>query len=601
MPKRPDPVDVTKSDVLAKTFSRENVTFTLKRMASVRDKDNLIAHPLRSAVFIEFEEQLTEMISRLVISGLWSPTASYLCFTNKRSGNYRELVFPSLIDSVVGRRAIDVLEPKITADDNGRTFCGRSHASSNRQPGDYESWFQTWIDYSAKIATAARGERLAYVYDTDVADFFPSVDRPRAKQFLAQRTGAHGSLIELIFYCLEAWLPRFNYMAMTGLPIEPNDVSRLVAHNYLKIVDAEFPDTDGCRYVRYVDDSTIFTGDRAQAESAKRRHHMNLRAVSLNPNAAKSEIMTVEEYEERRHRDVNRRINSLNRDKNERSFNLLVAEWYRPSNRKKTNWDQVTKRLYRIAARRGWQAMKRRVVADLEKVPQLTPVVTEYMLQLDNADQYLDGVMKSWNRNEGNPERLIHFARFFCDGAFSPELSKRIADFAVGRVVADDDRPGAGYARGLLLLALHKHGNREHRKKILKWASVDTLKDEQLRLHFLYVFTCRDDDLDETLYSSLISLVSSDIDLLLRLCREARNGKVKRAKKFLYRYIRVYGDHRTVEARVLPLVLALARSRNDGVQEWLATMLKPVSKKVRPVQDAVLRSALEKLKSEMMS
>ena len=55
-------VDVSQVDVLAKTFSSEEVTFTLKRMASARDKDNLIAHPLRAAVLIEFEEQLSEMI-----------------------------------------------------------------------------------------------------------------------------------------------------------------------------------------------------------------------------------------------------------------------------------------------------------------------------------------------------------------------------------------------------------------------------------------------------------------------------------------------------------------------------------------------------------
>src|ERR1700730_937362 len=156
-------VDVSGADVLTKAFSRDNITYTLKRMASTRDKDNLIAHPLRAALLIEFEEELGEMISRLVIAGLWRPSSSYLCFTNKRSGNYRELVFPSLIDSVVGRRAIDVLEPRITADDNGRAFCGRSHASSTRQPGDYGNWFQTWLDFTAEIASAARGEQLAYV------------------------------------------------------------------------------------------------------------------------------------------------------------------------------------------------------------------------------------------------------------------------------------------------------------------------------------------------------------------------------------------------------------------------------------------------------
>jgi hypothetical protein len=592
-------IDVTQPDVLAEVFSRENVTFTLKRMASTRDKDNLIAHPLRSAVLIEFEEDLSEMISRLVIAGLWSPAASYVCFAHKRSGNYRELVFPCLIDSVVGRRAIDVLEPGITTDDNGRVFCGRSHASTTRQRGDYEDWFQTWLDFSSSIATAAKGERLAYVYDTDVADFFPSIDRPRAKQFLAQRTGAHASLIELVFYCLEAWLPRFNYMAMTGLPIEPNDISRLVAHNYLKIVDSDFPDTDRSRYVRYVDDSAIFVPDLKTAEDVKRRHHMSLRAIGLNPNAAKSEIMTVEEYEQRRHREVNLDIDRVFKSKDEKEFETLVTTWY--DLREKTeNWDRVTKRLYRTARLRRWDVMNRFVVEDLQKAPQLTSTVVEYLLQLENADEYLDDVLRLWTREEGNAERLIQVARFVCDASFSSDASKRIADFAVGRVIGEDDRQGAGYARALLLLAVHKHGNREHREKIVAWASVDNLKDEQLRLHFLYVFVCRK-ELDEKLRSALVPLISSDIDLLLRLCAQALDGKVKRARKILNRYVRVRPNCRTIEARALPLLFALAKSRNADVQAWFEWILRPGTESWRPVRDLVVRSMLETLHREMVS
>jgi hypothetical protein len=76
---------------------------------------------------------------------------------------------------------------------------------------------------------------------------------------------------------------------------------------------------------------------------------------------------------------------------------------------------------------------------------------------------------------------------------------------------------------------------------------------------------------------------------------------VKRAKKILYRYVRLRGDYRTVEARVLPLVSALVRSSNEGVQAWLEAMLEPQSKKVHPVRDMVLRSILLTLHSEMVS
>jgi hypothetical protein len=185
--------------------------------------------------------------------------------------------------------------------------------------------------------------------------------------------------------------------------------------------------------------------------------------------------------------------------------------------------------------------MKRRVVRDLHNAPDLTRWIIEYSLHLEKADEFLDEVLKLWNCKEGSTERLIHFARYLCDASFSPRSSERIADFTVGRIVQDDDRPGIGYARGLLLLALHKHGKRRHREMIVKWASVDTLKDEQLRVHFLYVFVCRQ-ELDEELRLALVQLISSDTDLLLRLCERALNGEVARVPKILRRYVRVRGQ-----------------------------------------------------------
>jgi hypothetical protein len=432
-----------------------------------------------------------------------------------------------------------------------------------------------------------------------VADFFPSIDRNRAKQALVQRTSAHESLVELIFYCLETWLPRFKYLAMTGLPIEPNDVSRLIAHNYLKSVDAEFPDSEGCRYVRYVDDCTIFVPDQEEANEVKLKHHMSLRGLGLNPNAAKSEIMSVEEYQKTRHRDVNLQIDRLDKSRDEKGFNSLVAKWYR-SRKTKEKWDRVTKRLYRTARNRGWACMKKRVVKDLQEVPQLTESAIEYLLQLETADECLGEIMRLWNRNEANTERLIHLAKYLCEASFSVEGSKQIADFAVGRITQDDDRPGSGYSRGLLLLALNKHGARVDREKVSEWASVEALKDEQLRLHFLYVFACRK-ELDKSLRLALVPLLSSDIDLLLRICDQAEAGQVRRVQKILNKYVRVRGKHRSVEARVLPLIFALVKSRNDGVRQWLDRILQSgKSKSWLPVRDVVLRTMLEKLREDLM-
>lgn len=87
------------------------------------------------------------------------------------------------MDVIVGRHVIDALEPYITSDDEGKVFCGRSHANAARQRGDYENWFQVWSDYSAAIGDALEAGGFTYVFDTDITDFFPSVTRDRAKQF----------------------------------------------------------------------------------------------------------------------------------------------------------------------------------------------------------------------------------------------------------------------------------------------------------------------------------------------------------------------------------------------------------------------------------
>jgi hypothetical protein len=244
--------------------------------------------------------------------------------------------------------------------------------------------------------------------------------------------------------------------------------------------------------------------------------------------------------------------------------------------------------------------MERRAVRDLQKAPQITDTIIEYLLQLENADKYLDPMMKLWNRNEGDTARLIHISRFLCDASLSPKTSKRIANFAVGWATSEDDRPGAGYARALLLLVVHKHGQRTHRNKLAQWASLDTLKDEQLRLHFLYVFICRE-ELVETLRLALMPFISSDAELLVRLCAQAQSGNVRKAKKMLNRYVRSRGNHRSVEARVLPLLSALVLSSNAGVQEWIEGILEPTSKEVRPLCDRVLRSILETLNDGELS
>ena len=282
--------DVSSPDILKDLFRSENIRKTIQRMRDWRDGENEVSHPLRQIILLEYEEALSLSLSASVPVGTWTPSSSYILLVAKRSGTYRELVFPCLIDSIIGRLIIDALEPHITKDDNNQVFFGRSHANADRARGDYENWFQVWLDFSSSITKALEAGGYTYVFDTDITQFFPSVDLERAKRALAQRTRAHQTLLELLFYCIESWAPRVRYCAIPGLPIEPNDVSRLVAHNYIKSVDEHFVKDPKVHYLRWVDDTVMFVPDEASAHDIKRRHHLALREIGLSPNASKTEF-----------------------------------------------------------------------------------------------------------------------------------------------------------------------------------------------------------------------------------------------------------------------------------------------------------------------
>ncbi len=244
--------------------------------------------------------------------------------------------------------------------------------------------------------------------------------------------------------------------------------------------------------------------------------------------------------------------------------------------------------------------MKRRVLRDLETHPELTGVALEYLSKFQKVDSYLNRILRRWNT--ARLEQKIHIARFLCDAAFSLQSSTQIAQFVVKKVQRPDDCPGSGYAKGLLLLALNKHGERKHRDRILSWGTPDTLVDEQLRLHFLYVFACRQ-ELSPELRLTLVQLASSDIDLTLRLCDRALQGKISKRKKMLKLFVRRVGDSLTIETRYVPLLAVMCDSKQDAGEmiTWLDQLLRPNPVTHRKVDDPVVRRILISLRDRLAS
>lgn len=211
-----------------------------------------------------------------------------------------------------------------------------------------------------------------------------------------------------------------------------------------------------------------------------------------------------------------------------------------------------------------------------------------YLLRFEVAQEELDALMEFCRGNLHGPEPEIHVARFMCEARFAFDASETVAAFAVSRIVVEDTRHGAGYAKALWLLALHKHGKRRHRKQITNWASVAQLEDEQFRLHFLYVlFACG--ELSDDLLDKLRHLSNPDIELTMRLCAAAREGRMLHHGEVLKR-LRAAG---TIEARYLPLLRLMLQSERhrEYNERWLAKVLDSTAKP--PLRDQAVRRFLE--------
>ena len=573
---------------LEEIFEENAIARTIRRIRSKRDTDDLITHPLKRIVLREYGSDLAGLLAAEVATGRYTPGSAYSCTVAKRSGGYRDLVFPSLVDSIVARHAIDVLEPHITKDDDDRAFCGRSHANATRDIGDYERWFQVWRDYTASIARACEERGYAYVFETDVADFFPSVDRDRARGALESRTGAPSSVTGLLFHCLESWLVRRSYEKGSGLPIDPHDISRLVAHNYLKAVDSQFPNSDGQKYLRFVDDTAIFVRDKDSANRVMREHYTRLARVGLAPNTAKTAIMPIDRYEKQRHVQINRDIDDMDQNFEEQSFSMLVTRWYR---RRKTasNWSRVAKRLYTVARKKNSRRMRRLVIGDLQRSPDISEHVLQYLSNQRVTKKELSRLLDIWKDSNVSSEQLIGITRFLCDAEFSfGEASEILANFATARILRVDNRPGGSYARALLILLLYKHGNRRQRDRILKWGTSARITDSQIRHCFLYVFRAAG-DLDDLSLNKHRPVNDSDVELTLRICSDAKSGALKEHLELLNACVSRRGATKVIEARYLPflsIVLSNDKWRREN-ENWIGQQLAPQGSRPR-ISDPVV-------------
>jgi len=222
---------------------------------------------------------LGELASELR-EGRYRPLPARRVFIPKPgTAEQRPLSIPPVRDRVVQAAVKIVLEPVFEADFLPCSFGFRPQRSAHDA-------LQVLID------ECWRGRR--WVVETDIASCFSAIPHEKLVQAVEERI-CDQSVLKLLRVMLRAGVMEDGHVRrpVTGTP-QGGVISPVMCNVYLHRLDRAWEDSDGV-LVRYADDLVVMCWSRSQAERALGRLTALLADLGLEPKAAKTRIVQLEE------------------------------------------------------------------------------------------------------------------------------------------------------------------------------------------------------------------------------------------------------------------------------------------------------------------
>lgn len=474
-------------------------------------REELVRDPLD---LLAFEANLDTNLKQLeftIRSDKYRPTSTTVIRAAKRDGMTRPLSFLEITDVLVLKAITDSMQ-KVLHD--GFPSCVGFARSRQKSFGtsaeDYETWIQAWLRHQAVVKDLLEQKGCNWVVESDISNFFPSVNHRLLHQLVAQRTGAEERLINLLFFILESmtWRPAYGGNPNVGLPQENYDASRILAHAFLKRVDDAFqPEIANELYARWVDDFVIAVPNPQEGRRVLRRLEQALEDRGLFPNSAKSRIVRAEDFAASLYPELNDFLdkvhestkNSRKKDRVERStFEEQLKRFLeiKESDRRGT-WDRILRRFYTQSRRIESAILETYAIDHLRQFPACASNIMSYLLGRPFSNTLLRGILDYL----GSPDNIyedveIMIYEFLLQWSFP-------ADTTICRFVADNcldhffgrqgyKPPLTEHARGIITLAVYKFGMPGHIDQLAKFFQANRVHDPAFARHAVCVLAGTD-------------------------------------------------------------------------------------------------------------
>lgn len=524
---------------LSGLFAVEKMTALIQRMSYESDRysDAILNHPLRQPILAELGPQIATRLSSDVIRGEYRPEEPKFCWLSKRRGGSREAVFLSLVDSIVGRRIAFILDQAthdfdfqlIEGNNHQVLFSGRSHAGDAEEETYPET--KKWFQYRNQVNAVAAMDGFAYVLETDLADFYPSIDRDQAKGAVKLALSHDANeFIDLTFMAIGGWTPVFQYSRMMGLQIENNDVSRMIAHIYVRPVDEVFKAETGTRYFRYVDDTTIVVSSSDQAEALRLKHQKELRKLGLSPNAGKTRIVPSRELVCDTKSERHHRLDNPDCLCDEALYDLALEAWNECDKRVGNGEERVLSRCFNVARTRrfiGLQSIAESALAE----PLLIQSAALYCLTLNTTDGSRTILQTNLDASQVS-DFQVRSAQYLSDLPFSRECSEEVGEYSISRLLLENnDKDECSLLFPHLLFTAFKHARNSLLPHLSRLFEIHTM-DEASVLTLAYIAIAEGQTGQDAVRQAR-RMTSKDAKYALWLLDAIRNGELENLDEIL--------------------------------------------------------------------
>ncbi len=403
--------------------------------------------------YLEYDIDPDVWIGRLLrrlAAGEYSPERPHRYTLAKSKGFDRVITVPAIPDVVLYRTIVDHLFRRArrnqckhayfcqatlskVVDDAELAARGAMAAAKAKDASPYtftsKGAFLEWLKFDQYRKLLIFEKIYPFIVVTDITNFFDSVLYGRIEESL-YGLPAPPRLISLLFLLLESFSLReaFTPVQRIGLPVDPCDCSRVLAHMILFPHDERIASLVGeDAYVRWMDDQNMGVKSRVEGLRVLGEVCDSLRRLHLTPNSGKSKILFLPEAKKHFHFVANRDLDSLEKlpDSTRRERRALRIAISRAWTKAKTldgvgEWQKVLKRFYRQAARAQSKLFVRRAANDIKEFPALVDRVADYIRYVRSADEAVSFVVKLLR----DPEQVYPGCKFSTHRVHAEALSR---------------------------------------------------------------------------------------------------------------------------------------------------------------------------------